>query len=129
MENFYTHVKPMLPVLGAIGGFILALIIGFRYKIPDLTRRMESLEKKGAKNKDLNSAIDSFHTVCRFNQVSCQKEVEINTRDLMGELDGELDVKLAEMYDKLNKLAISNADLAAKVQILIRERENGNNNH
>lgn len=121
MENILVHMKPYLPYAGAIGGFILALIIGTRYKIPDLTRRMVTLENKGAKNKDLDKAIDSFHTVCRFNQVSCQKEVEHKTSVLVEDFN----TKLGVMHEKLNGIAVTNANLCARVDILIDERANG----
>ncbi len=108
-------IKILAPVLGAALGFALALLYAVRYKIPDLTRRLSELEQKGAKGADLSRAIDSFHTVCRFNQVSCQKEIE-----------SKLDKKLSMMHTKLNELAISNADVSAKVELLLSKNGNGN---
>ena len=118
MEQVFTHLKPFWPAIGATTGFVLALIIGIRYKIPDLTRRMEALEaleRKRPKNSDLDHAIDGFHTVCRFNQVTCQKEIEHKTAGL----GRDLDKKLAVMHEKVNGLAISNADVGAKIELLL----------
>jgi hypothetical protein len=124
MDHIITQLKSLLPVFSAIFGFLIAMFIAMRYKIPDLTRRVGKIERAGADVQDLDRAIDSFHTVCRFNQVSCQKEIEHRQAKLIAALD----VKLAKMYERVNALAISNAALEAQVKLLVKNG-NGNHNH
>ena len=116
-----TNVKSLWWILTAIGGFFLAIIYAVRHKIPDLSKRLAALEKACAKSKDVTTAIDSFHTVCKFNQVSCQKQIQAETSKMLKELSSEL----AEIYEKLNHLAVLYADVAAKVEIIVRDRESG----
>ena len=114
--KFQTHLT--WPVLVAIGGFFLALIYAIRYKIPDISKRLESLEKACAKTKDVSTAIDSFSTVCKFKQVSCQKQNQAETAKMLKDLSSQM----AEIYEKLNHLAVSYADVAAKVEIIFQDR-------
>jgi hypothetical protein len=113
------------PVLVATGGFVLAFLYGVKYVLPGLAKRIDALEMKAAEKGDLESAIDGFHTVCRFNQVSCQKENQVNTTKLFKELDGTL----GEIFNKVGGLAVANAELSTKVEMMLKERENGNGNH
>lgn len=128
-HSISTHFKPLWFIASGSIGFILAVVYALRYKFPDLHKRLTALEKAGEKslvNGDLESAIDSFHTVCRFNQVSCQKENEQHMVKLMQDLDK----KLETLYEKLNNIALCNAKLTAKVELLVeRENGNGNSNH
>ena len=119
-----THFKILWPILTAIGGFFLACLYTIRYKIPDLTRRVLALEKAGAKSKEVAAAIDAFHTVCKFNQVSCQKQIQAETAKMLKEINSQM----AEIYEKLNQLAVSYADVAAKVEIIVKDREKGSGN-
>jgi hypothetical protein len=84
---------------------------------------MEVLEQKGAKSTDINTAVDGFKTVCQFNQVSCQKEMQHK----WGLLTKEVDEKLGLIYEKMNAIAVTNAQLLTKLDILLSDRPNGNN--
>ena len=123
MEQVLTYIKSLWPVFIAASGFIVVLIIAVRYKLPDLTRRIEALEKKGAKVKDIDSAIDGFHTVCKFNQMTCQKEIAQQWAENLIEFDK----KMGALYEKLNKIAVSNAKLVARVEVLLIDRQTDNN--
>ena len=118
-----TYIKSLWPVFIAASGFLVVLLIAVHYKIPDLTRRIEALEKKGAKVTDIDSAIDGFQTVCKFNQMSCQKEIAQQWAENLVEFDK----KVGALYDKLNKIAVSNAELVARVEVLLLDRQNATN--
>ena len=107
----------------AIGGLALA-VASVRYRIPDLARRVEKLEAEQNPSRedmdriggrletlenqarptqeDLERAIAAFQTVCKFNQVSCQK---MNSVELV-KLRKELDVRISGLYDLINKQAV-----------------------
>ena len=126
MEQALTYIKSLWPIFIAASGFIVALLIAVHYKIPDLTRRIEALEKKGAKVTDIDTAIDGFSTVCKFNQMSCQKEIAQQwAKNLV-----EFDKKVGALYERLNLIAVDNAKLVARVEVLLEDRQiNGNNKH
>ena len=114
------------PIAIGVFGLAIAIAVAVRYKLPDLTRRIGVLENNGAKCTDLNTAIDGFRTVCKFNQVSCQKEMAHN----WGLLQKEVDEKLGLIHEKMNAIALTNAQLIAKLDVLLADRQNGNgNNH
>lgn len=117
-DTIFSHLKGMWPFAAVGGGFILALIITIQYKMPDLAARVLKIEKKGANNQDLERITKDFQTVCRFNQVSCQKEMEYR----WSALNKDHDKKLSELYEKLNELMVENGKLVAKVEILINDR-------
>jgi hypothetical protein len=103
MSDPISHITGNWPIVAAgISG--LALIIGaVRYKIPELTRKVAAMEKvKHPSAKDIETAIDSMRTVCKFNQVSCQKGVECE----LNRVRADLDDKLSGLYDLVNKQAI-----------------------
>lgn len=77
------------------------------------------MEKKGANSTDLERAIEGFRTVCKFNQVTCQKENQHGWTVLRKEFDE----KFSDLHEKLNSLAVSNAELIAKVELLINDRK------
>ena len=116
--EFLIKIKPYWHIISTVFGFAIALLITIRYKIPDLTRRIEAIEKKGAYSKDIKLAIDGFSTVCKFNQATCQKSQDHLWMSRMKKFDEKHDVLL----EKLNSLAISNANLVAKVELLITDR-------
>jgi len=118
MTLVLTHIKLYWPIFTSATGLLIAILVVVRYKLPDLTRRIEAVEKKGANSTDLDRAIDGFQTVCKFNQVSCQKE----NQHAWAKLIKEYDKKLGDLYEKLNALQVANANLVAKVEILIEER-------
>lgn len=126
MDHSLTYIK-LWPIGLAVFGFSIAIVAAVRYKLPDLTRRIEILEKKGAKSADLNTAIDGFRTVCQFNQVSCQKEMQHK----WGLLQKEVDQKLGLIHKEMNAIAVTNAQLITKLDVLLADRQNGNgkNNH
>jgi hypothetical protein len=124
MDQVLTYIK-LWPIVVAVFGIYIAIVIAVRYKLPDLTRRIEALEKKGAKSTDLTTAIDGFRTVCKFNQVSCQKEMQHK----WGLLQKEVDEKLGLIHEKMNAIAITNAKVITKLDILLKDRQNGNGNN
>lgn len=125
MDQSLTYIR-LWPILAAAFGISIAVVVAVRYKLPDLTKRIEVLENRGVKSTDLSTAIDGFRTVCRFNQVSCQKEIESK----WGLLQKEVDEKLGLIHEKMNAIAVTNAQLIAKIDILLTVRNgNGKNNH
>lgn len=114
--DFWIKIKPYWPIASTIFGFSIAFLVTIRYKIPDLARRMEAIEEKGA--KDVKLALDGFSTVCKFNQVTCQKSQDHLWMIRMKKFDAKNDALL----EKLSELAVSNANLYAKVDLLLSDR-------
>jgi hypothetical protein len=59
--------------------------------------------------------------------MSCQKEIAQQwSKNLL-----EFDAKLSGLYDKLNMIMVSNAELVARVEVLLIDRQtsNGNSKH
>ena len=120
MSDPISHITGNWPIVAAgISG--LALLIGaVRYKIPELCRKVAAMEKiKHPSTKDIEVAIDSMRTVCKFNQVSCQKGVECE----LNRVRADLDEKLSSLYDLVNKQAIIIARVDERVAN-IHERHN-----
>ena len=106
-----------------MGGLALA-VASVRYRIPDLVRRVEKLEAEQSPSRedmeriggrieilenqarptqeDLERAIAAFQTVCKFNQISCQK---MNSVELV-KLRKEIEVRISGLYDLINKQAV-----------------------
>lgn len=72
-------------------------------------------------DKDLEMAIDSFRTVCKFNQVSCQKGVNME----INKVRKELDQKLSALVDLVNKQAIIIARVDERVAVLHEKYDHG----
>lgn len=122
-HNLFQHFKPLWPVLAAAAGFLIAIFVAMRYKLPALIKRVDNIETVAANNKDLERAISDFQTVCRFNQVSCQKEMEHR----WAKIERQHEERLGELYERLNELMVENGKLVAKVDFLINDRTiNGN---
>ena len=95
-------------------GCIAAVIVAVRYKIPDLARRVEAMETKNPTKHDLNTVVDSFRTVCKFNQATCQK----SNAAQIEKVRRELDQKLSDLYDLINKQAVIIARVDERVAAL-----------
>jgi len=95
-------------------GCITAVIVAVRYKIPDLARRVEAMETKNPTKHDLNTVVDSFRTVCKFNQATCQKSNAAQIEKVRRELDH----KLSDLYDLINKQAVIIARVDERVAAL-----------
>ena len=122
MNPILVHLKPWAPAIGTVLGFLFALVIAVRYKLPDLTKRVEAMEKSDKQkttSKDITQALDGFKTICQFNQATCKIENEHKWNQIRNEIDN----KLSALYEKLNDLATSNAELVAKVEILLKDRD------
>ena len=123
----FQHLLKYWPVfLTTIAGLALA-IAAIRYRIPDLVKRVEMIENlkrpsiqdheelvrrveimesesaKHPSNKDLEKAVTSFSTICKFNQGTCQKSTEQAIhqvrRDIDDKLPPPLKIKMRERRD------------------------------
>ncbi len=98
-----SHITGNWSVIAAIVGGLGLIIAVVRYKIPELTKKVEAMERTEYPTKqDLEVAIESFRTVCKFNQVTCQKGVNCQINKVREDLDG----KLSQLYVLINKQAI-----------------------
>jgi hypothetical protein len=77
-------------------------MVAVRYKIPDLARRVEAMETKNPTKHDINTAVESFRTVCNFNQANCQK----STAAQIEKVRRVLDKKLSDLFELINKQAV-----------------------
>lgn len=107
--------------VACVSGFTAALV-AIRYKIPELARKVEAMETKNPTKSELEMVVDSFHTVCKFNQASCQKSNAVNTLSLKKEMDE----KLSDIYDIINEQKVMTARIDERVEILLG-RHNSNN--
>lgn len=138
------------PVAVGVCVSFAAAFAALKYRIPDLVNRMGTLEEKQEKHTeclnnakgivervddledktpdktDLATVVDSFHTVCKFNQASCQKSNAVNTLKLKDEMDS----KLSEIYNIINEQKVMTARIDERVEILLSRNcvSNGNGN-
>lgn len=138
------------PVAVGVCVSFAAAFAALKYRIPDLVTRMATLEEKSEKHTeclnnakgimervedleeqtpdktDLATVVDSFHTVCKFNQASCQKSNAVNTL----KLKDEMDAKLSDIYNIINEQKVMTARIDERVEILLgRNCTNGNGNN
>lgn len=149
MTSFAAQYLGWWPVAVGVCVSFAAAFAALKYRIPDLVVRMKDLEVGHAKHAEcLNNAkgimervddleeqkpnkgelatvVDSFHTVCKFNQASCQKANAVSTL----KLKKEMDAKLSDIYDVINEQRVMTARIDERVLILLgRECTNGNGN-
>ena len=106
-------------VVAAVGGLAL-LIAAVRYRIPDLARRLEKMEKtKHPSETDLETAVTSFQTVCKFNQVSCQK----TTACQINQVRNEFTKQLSGLVELVNKQAVIIARVDERVAAIHRNHD------
>lgn len=132
-------------------GSIAAAFVVIRYRIPDLARKVKALETENPTNKDmahvaetvkdlakkieeledlcpsmkdLDTVVDSFRTVCKFNQVTCQKGNAVQ----MGKVKQDLEGKLAGLYTLVNNQAILMARVDERVAAILLNHNNVNHN-
>jgi hypothetical protein len=91
-----------------------------------LIERVDDLEDKKPDKTDLAIVVDSFHTVCKFNQASCQKANAIS----MLKVKDEMDEKLSDIYNVINEQKVMTARIDERVEILLSRKcaTNGNGN-
>lgn len=114
MSATASHFLGWWPMLIAAFGGLFATVIAIRYKLPELTKRVDAVEKGTAKNpskKDLETSMESFHAICRFNRVSCQKALDAQVFQVKQDLES----KLAELYELMNQQAILMARVDERV--------------
>lgn len=122
MSHLTGHITGNWPIVAAslaAAGLIIATV---RYRIPELSKKVAAMEKvQHPSDKDLEMAIDSFRTVCKFNQVSCQKGVNME----INKVRKELDQKLSALVDLVNKQAIIIARVDERVAVLHEKYDHG----
>jgi hypothetical protein len=114
---FHHQILGWWPMLVAICSGIMATAIVIRYKLPELTKKVEAMTKENAKRpskKDLEITLDSFHSICKFNQVSCQKELDLK----MIKIKQDVEEKLGELWELINQQAILMARVDERVAIM-----------
>lgn len=115
MSTPITHVTGNWSVVAAVIGALGLLVAVVRYRIPELQKKVEAMEKtKHPTKHDLEVAFESFRTVCKFNQASCQKGVHCE----LDKVRRDLDDKLSSLYDLINKQAIIIARVDERVATL-----------
>lgn len=115
-----TYLLGNWPVIVAIASGLGLLIAAVRYKIPDLARRLESVESaKHPSESDLNMAVGNFQTVCKFNQVSCQKA----TACQINKVNDDMKEKLADLYELIHAQAIIIARVDERVAAMHRNQK------
>jgi len=147
MTNIHAQILGWWPVAVGVCVSFAAAFAALKYRIPDLVTRMADLETKSDKHSEclnrasgliervdeledgekvkgeLATVVDSFHTVCKFNQATCQQSNAINTL----KLKNEMDAKLSGIYDIINEQKVMTARIDERVAILLsRECTNGN---
>ena len=127
------------PVAVGVCVSFAAAFAALKYRIPDLVTRMVDLESKSEKHaeclnrasgliervdeledgekvkSELATVVDSFHTVCKFNQASCQKSNAVN----LLKLKDEMDAKLSDIYNIINEQKVMTARIDERVEILL----------
>lgn len=150
MPGVVSQLTPYLswwPVVVGVCVSFAAAFTALRYRIPDLVDRMgllegtqkehsdclshasgiiervDELELKKPSKSELTTAVESFRTVCKFNQATCQKEIGV---DLI-KIKAEMDKKLADIYSVINEQRVMTARIDERVEILLtRNCTNGN---
>lgn len=151
MTTFAAQYLGWWPVAVGVCVSFAAAFAALKYRIPDLVTRMSTLEERHDKHAeclnnakglvervddleeqtpdktDLATVVDSFHTVCKFNQASCQKSNAVNTL----KLKDEMDAKLSEIYNIINEQKVMTARIDERVEILLARNcgLNGNGNN
>lgn len=115
MSTPISHLAGNWPIVAAAASLMILVIGAIRYKIPELTKKVEAMEKTNhPTSKDLDKAFDSFRTACKFSQVTCQKGVNVE----LDKVRRDLDKKLSALYDLVNKQAIIIARVDERVATL-----------
>ena len=147
MTSFAAQYLGWWPVAVGVCVSFAAAFAALKYRIPDLVTRMVDLESKSEKHAEclnrasgliervddleeqtpdkteLATVVDSFHTVCKFNQASCQKANAVSTLTLKNEMDA----KLSDIYDIINEQKVMTARIDERVAIILaRDCANGN---
>ena len=143
----FQHLLKYWPVfLTTVGGLALA-IAAIRYRIPDLVKRIEMIENlkrpstqdheelvrrveivesesaRHPSTKDLEKTISNFQTICKFNQVTCQK----GTEKAIHKVRQDIDDKLSALYELFNKQAVVIARVDERIAAL-HDRQSAINN-
>lgn len=110
-----THVLGNWPVVvAAVTGFGL-LVAVVRYKIPELVKKIDEMEKGDfPSNTDLKQAFENFRTICKFNQVSCQKGIHCE----LDKVKTDIDAKLGALYELVHAQAVLMARVDERVAAL-----------
>lgn len=114
MSDPSAHVLSWWPILVAGATGVVATAIAVRYKIPELVKKVETMETKNPSKDDLKKTVENIHTVCKFNQVSCQKALDSK----ISKVKDDLDNKLSELYELVNTQAILMARVDERVQAM-----------
>jgi len=102
------------PIAVACVSGITAALVAIRYKIPELARKVEAMETKNPTKSELEMVVDSLHTVCKFNQATCQK----SNAAQIAQVRSELHQKLSDLYDLVNKQAVLMARVDERVAVI-----------
>jgi hypothetical protein len=115
MSTPVSHVLGNWPiVVAAVSGFGL-LVAVVRYKIPELVKKIDKMEKADYPSTlDLSKALENFQVVCKFNQVTCQKGIHCEIDKVKADIDG----KLAALYDLVHAQAVLMARVDERVAAL-----------
>lgn len=110
MEQFILeNIKHYWPLLLMIGGFTLAVIVAVRYKLPELTQRIERAEKRlnGVEKAETGFVLEAE---CKGERTSCRSElckkiddVKRETSSIRSDLSS-LDRKLIEVGKDIEHL-------------------------
>ena len=135
------HIIKYWPVIVAVIGGLALAIASLRYRLPELVKRVETMEgmraptsldhnelvkrielveiesNKRPTGKDIDRAVASFNTICKFNQVSCQKCTEA----AISQVRLDIDSKLSSLYELINQQAVVIARTDERVAILINK--------
>lgn len=142
----YDQFLKLWPIVVSIVLVVAAMITTYKYRIPEIVRRLEKLESRvrpssddfdqivgrvyglekeeHPTNRDLDRIVANFQTVCKFNQVSCQKMNTAELAKLRKEMDTILRKEIATKFSSLTDLLHAQAVLLARLDERIAHLSN-----